>query len=279
EQVDGFHDLQKALESKEAQLNIVVGQLTAALSDLERAKKGAKFDLVAAEGRTKKIGILEHTVITLRHDLHTNLERGRKIEEKMATLERSWQNERSLRLQDLHRHDAMSSDKKNAEKQTEDTECKWLAAENRAQTLKQAMETMGHVLESQRRINNAQAGEIDAQAAEIAMYRTEVFDVKRALLSQEGQISVERANTSNLRLELSRLRRDFIVSTPNRSEQQRTLTGSCTRRNSRRRQRLALRNHDKHALSCLEEHALEQARGKVSWDDVYMTRVDPCAKT
>lgn len=34
-------------------------------------------------------------------------------------------------------------------------------------------------LESQFRINAAQAGEIDAQAAEIELRRTEVFDLKR----------------------------------------------------------------------------------------------------
>lgn len=34
-------------------------------------------------------------------------------------------------------------------------------------------------LEAQRRINAAQAGEIHAQSAEIAMYRTEILNVKR----------------------------------------------------------------------------------------------------
>lgn len=52
-----------------------MAELAAARKELERAKKSAKFDLVAAEGRTKKLGILEHTVTTLRHELQTNVER------------------------------------------------------------------------------------------------------------------------------------------------------------------------------------------------------------
>lgn len=71
-QVQDFED---ALKNKEVQLNVVIGQLTAARNELERAKKSAKFDHVAAEGRTKKIGILEHTVLTLRHDLQIIVER------------------------------------------------------------------------------------------------------------------------------------------------------------------------------------------------------------
>lgn len=72
DQVQAF---QEALEVKEERLRTIAGELTVARRELERAKKSAKFDLVAAEGRTKKLGILEHTVATLRHDLQTNVER------------------------------------------------------------------------------------------------------------------------------------------------------------------------------------------------------------
>lgn len=67
---------ERTLEAKEGRLRTAVeAELKAARKELERSKKSAKFDLVAAEGRTKKLGILEHTVATLRHELQTNVER------------------------------------------------------------------------------------------------------------------------------------------------------------------------------------------------------------
>eukprot|EP00903_Cladosiphon_okamuranus_P017454 g16076.t2 len=185
------------------------GRLKTAIGDLNVAKKNAKFDKIALEGRTKAALVLEHTVATLRHDLQTNVERRQTVEEKMATIERSWQNERSLRLQDLHRHDAMSSDTKHAEKVAEATEGKWLTAEKTAQQLEKALDKRARELESQSRVNAAQAGEIAAQAAEIELLRSEVFELKRILLTRDGEISEERASTSKLRRELSRVKADL----------------------------------------------------------------------
>lgn len=51
------------------------GRLKTANKELNGAKKSAKFDKIALEGRTKTALVLEHTVATLRHDLHTNVER------------------------------------------------------------------------------------------------------------------------------------------------------------------------------------------------------------
>lgn len=65
----------QALDAKEEHLRTVTGEVAALRKDLERAKKSAKFDLVAREGQTKKLGILEHTATTLRHELNTNVER------------------------------------------------------------------------------------------------------------------------------------------------------------------------------------------------------------
>ncbi|CBJ32559.1 expressed unknown protein [Ectocarpus siliculosus] len=283
DQVQAF---QEALEVKEERLRTIAGELTAARRELERAKKSAKFDLVAAEGRTKKLGILEHTVATLRHDLHTNVERRQKVEEKVATLERSWQNERSLRLQDLHRHDAMSSDTKHAEKVAEDVEGRWLESEKRAQVLEVKVEQKIHELESQSRVNAAQAGEIEAQAAEIELHRKEIFDLKQVLLAREGEISTGCSTATDLRRELSRVRREFIMSTSNRSEQQSALLGSRRRGISSQRRRHPDRDSSTKELIaggghdlCRKENSRALQKARVSWDNVFMTKADQSAET
>ncbi|CAN0242661.1 unnamed protein product [Ectocarpus sp. 12 AP-2014] len=283
DQVQAF---QEALEVKDERLRIITGELTAARRELERAKKSAKFDLVAAEGRTKKLGILEHTVATLRHDLQTNVERRQKVEEKVATLERSWQNERSLRLQDLHRHDAMSSDTKHAEKVAEDVEGRWLESEKRAQVLEEKVEQKIHELESQSRVNAAQAGEIEAQAAEIELHRKEIFDLRQALLAREGEISRGRSTATDLRRELSRVRREFIMSTSNRSEQQSALLGSRRKgissqrgchpdRDSSTKELVAGGGHD----LCRKENSRALQKARISRDNVFMTKADQSAET
>ncbi|CAM9531880.1 unnamed protein product [Ectocarpus sp. 4 AP-2014] len=283
DQVQAF---QEALEVKEERLRTMSGELTAARRELERTKKSAKFDLVAAEGRTKKLGILEHTVATLRHDLQTNVERRQKVEEKVATLDRSWQNERSLRLQDLHRHDAMSSDTKHAEKAAEDVEGRWLESERRAQVLEEKVEQKINELESQSRVNAAQAGEIEAQAAEIELHRKEIFDLKQALLAREGEISTGRSTATDLRRELSRVRREFIMSTSNQSEQQSALLGSRRKGISSQRRRYPDRDSSTkeliagggHDLSRKEKSRAMQ-KAHVSWDNVFMTKADQSAET
>lgn len=64
-----------ALEAKDERLRTLVSEVTALRRESDRAKKSAKFDLVAREGQTKKLGILEHSVTTLRHDLQTSNDR------------------------------------------------------------------------------------------------------------------------------------------------------------------------------------------------------------
>lgn len=133
-------ELKLALEAKDERVRVILGELITLRRDAERAKKSAKFDRVAREGQTKKLGILEHSVRTLRHDLQTNNDHRygdhvlimkhphqpngcppphtkhhracnfgcvalvptrEKLEAKTCALERAWQNERSLRLQVL----------------------------------------------------------------------------------------------------------------------------------------------------------------------------------
>lgn len=65
---------QEALQEKVQSLE---GRLKTSIRDLNGAKKNAKFDKIALEGRTKTALVLEHTVATLRHDLQTNVERRR----------------------------------------------------------------------------------------------------------------------------------------------------------------------------------------------------------
>ena len=69
--------MEEALEAKEARLRTIMGEVAALRKESERGKKSAKYkyDLAAREGQTKRLGILEHTVTTLRHDLGTNVER------------------------------------------------------------------------------------------------------------------------------------------------------------------------------------------------------------
>lgn len=65
---------QEALQEKVQSLE---GRLKTSMRNLNGAKKNAKFDKIALEGRTKTALVLEHTVATLRHDLQTNVERRR----------------------------------------------------------------------------------------------------------------------------------------------------------------------------------------------------------
>lgn len=67
--------MEEALEAKEERLRTIMGEVAALRKESERGKKSAKYDLAAREGQTKRLGILEHTVTTLRHDLGTNVER------------------------------------------------------------------------------------------------------------------------------------------------------------------------------------------------------------
>lgn len=111
---------------------------------------------------------------------------------------------------------------------------------------------------------------------------------------------MERTSTSNLRRELSRVRRDFIISTTNRSEQQSALLGG-RRKNptSGQRVRVSRSSNDGsisgerstsnawgtgmvsaptdasgRGVSRLEASILQEPRGGVSWDDVFMSKVD-----
>lgn len=68
-------ELKLTLADKGERLKLAETDLASLRRDSERAKQSAKYDLIAREGRTKKLGILEHTVETLRHDLRTNVNR------------------------------------------------------------------------------------------------------------------------------------------------------------------------------------------------------------
>ena len=92
------------------------------------------------------------------------------------------------------------------------------------------------------------------------------------MLTREREISEERASTSNLRRELSRVRRDFIVSTSNRCEQQSALIGS-RRKGKRVAHAWTPGSGQSSGLSRLEQIALQGARDVVSWDDVFITKV------
>lgn len=63
-----------AMAAKDEQLGTVMSELTSLRQQSERLKESAKFDSAAHEGQKKKIGILEHSVSTLRHDLQRSLE-------------------------------------------------------------------------------------------------------------------------------------------------------------------------------------------------------------
>ncbi|CAM9283228.1 unnamed protein product [Ectocarpus fasciculatus] len=180
----------------------------------------------------------------------------------------------------------MSSDTKHAEKVAEDVEGKWLKSEKRAQLLEEKVEQKTHELESQSRVNAAQAGEIEAQAAEIELHRKEIFDLKQALLAREGEISTGRSTATDLRRELSRVRREFIMSTSNRSEQQSALLGSRRKGISSQRWRhpdgdsstKELTAGGGHDLSRKENsRALQKTR--VSWDNAFMTKADQSTET
>lgn len=112
-------------------------------------------------------------------------------------------------------------------------------------------------------------------------------EFERVLLTREGEISVERTSTSNLRRELSRVRRDFIVSTSNRSAQQSALLGSRKKGNSSQIWHCAdgdrlpkawtpgVLPHSSgglNELSRVEHIALQGAREMVSLNDVFMTK-------
>lgn len=114
-------------------------------------------------------------------------------------------------------------------------------------------------------------------------------EFESVILTREGEISVERTSTSNLRRELSRVRRDFIVSTSNRSEQQSALLGSRRKGNSSQTRHCADGDRPTNAwtpgvlpqssgsrneLSRVEQSALQGARDMVSWNDVFMTKVE-----
>lgn len=64
-----------ALEEEKGERLTLMGEVALLRREAEREKKNAKYDLAAREGQTKRLGILEHTVTTLRHDLGTNVER------------------------------------------------------------------------------------------------------------------------------------------------------------------------------------------------------------
>ncbi|CAM9226733.1 unnamed protein product [Ascophyllum nodosum] len=220
-------ELREAAAAKDKNLRAIVSQLKAMQLESERVKKRAELDLVARRGQTQKLAILEHTVSTLRRDLQINLERRQNLEGKLSILERSWHNERSLRLQDLHRQDVVSSQKKNAKEAAEITERKWLEAEQQVEILKNKLESRVCEHDAQRQINVTQGNEICAQAAEIELHRADVLRLKRMLYSRQGEISSEKNTSANLRRELSRVRREFMCMcrTSNRSEQQSAFEG------------------------------------------------------
>lgn len=60
---------------KDERVKALTAEVAKLRRELDRAKKNAKFDQVARDVQTKKLGILEHSLTTVRHDLQTNLER------------------------------------------------------------------------------------------------------------------------------------------------------------------------------------------------------------
>lgn len=68
-------EMRLALADKDERVKALTAEVAALRREEDRAKKNAKFDQVARDGQTKKLGILEHSLRTVRHDLQTNLER------------------------------------------------------------------------------------------------------------------------------------------------------------------------------------------------------------
>lgn len=110
--------------------------------------------------------------------------------------------------------------------------------------------------------------------------------IERALLAREGEISTGRSTATDLRRELSRVRREFIMSTSNRSEQQSALLGSRRKGISSQRWRhpdgdsstKELTAGGGHDLSRKENsRALQKTR--VSWDNAFMTKADQSTET
>lgn len=70
-----IESLRRALALKDERVRSLITEVTALKRDSDRARKNTKFDQAALEGQRKKVGILEHNVTTLRHDLQTSTER------------------------------------------------------------------------------------------------------------------------------------------------------------------------------------------------------------
>lgn len=76
-----------AMEAKDEQLGTLISEVTSLRQQSQRLKESAKFDSAAHEGQKKKIGILEHSVSTLRHDLQKSLEHRCELSYQIKHLE------------------------------------------------------------------------------------------------------------------------------------------------------------------------------------------------
>ncbi|KAG5184485.1 hypothetical protein JKP88DRAFT_255426 [Tribonema minus] len=95
----------------------------------ERALNNAKYDQMAREAHARKLILAEHEVGGAKAEIEELRTRITALQSEARALQRAWQDERAQRLQDLHRHAALSAEAERLRGAARDAEARAAAAD------------------------------------------------------------------------------------------------------------------------------------------------------
>jgi hypothetical protein len=141
-----------------------------------------------------------------------------------AELEKKWKEERSLRLQDLHRNHTLAACTQKSGMSLKDTETRLLEVEGMLQAADERVRLRDIEIEAQRLVEEAHLGELAAQAEEMNLLKTSEMELKRMLLQRDALIEEGYAANDDMLRQVMELQKVSLATAAGHTARQRVLT-------------------------------------------------------
>lgn len=169
-----------------------------------------KFERIAAEGLTKKAGVLEIECTLLKEDKLAIEDKLVRFQRRVEQLESTFNKDRSKLLQNIHEIELLSIQNANCERRASEAEERLRTSQTEMLTKLQIAETLIAKTERQQRTVHEQADEMLALTREVYELRMRKNELTEIVAEQEKKISVYETRTESLNAEIHRLRRELL---------------------------------------------------------------------
>ena len=180
------------------------------LKKLKTLEGTLKYERIAAEGLTKKAGILEIECTLLKEDKLAIEDQMVRFQRRVDQLESTFNKDRSKLLQNIHEIELLTIQNADCEKRVSEAEDRLRTTQTEMLAKLQIAETLIAKTDRQQRTVHEQADEMLALTREVYELRMRKNELTEIVSEQEKKISVFETKTDSLNAEIHRLRRELL---------------------------------------------------------------------